>query len=132
MRDRVNLSYEGLDLKLAYEFGDVARVYAGAGYLFRRDPADLAPWSTQAGLELRSPWPPPDAGWRPIAGVDVQNRQENGWAADLSVRLGVQIDGALATRNLQLLLEYFSGHSPNGQFFREKIEYFGLGAHVHF
>jgi hypothetical protein len=33
---------------------------------------------------------------------------------------------------VQLLQEYFSGHSPNGQFFREKIEYFGLGAHVHF
>jgi len=38
----------------------------------------------------------------------------------------------LLTRNLQILLEYFRGHSPNGQFFREKVDYFGIGAHFHF
>jgi len=30
------------------------------------------------------------------------------------------------------LLEYFRGHSPNGQFYREKIDYLGLGMHFHF
>jgi Protein of unknown function (DUF1207) len=47
--------------------------------------------------------------------VDVQNREENDWHSDLSVRVGVQIEGALAPRNLQLM-----------------IEYLGLGAHFHF
>lgn len=123
--DRINLSNEGVDTKLSYEFGDVLRIYAG-------DPRSLEPWSTQAGLEPRSPWPPPPSGWRPIAGLDLQHRQENRWATDLSLRAGVQFDGLLATRSMQLLLEYFRGHSPNGQFFKQKLDSIGLGGHFHF
>ena len=130
--NRVNLSYEGIDAKLSYELGDVWRGYAGAGYLFHRDPASLKPWSVQYGLEFRSPWPSPEARWRPIAAADIQNREMNDWHADFSLRAGIQLDGILVTRNLQLLLEYFRGHSPNGQFYREKIDYFGLGMHFHF
>lgn len=130
--ERVNLSVEGVDLKLSYEFGDPFRVYAGGGYLFGRDPASLDPWSLQYGAEFISPWPSRDKHWRPILAADVQHREENDWAADLSLRGGIQIDGVLASRNLQLLLEYFRGHSPNGQFYKDRIEYFGLGAHFHF
>lgn len=130
--ERINLSYEGLDLTLAWDLGDLVRIYGGAEYLFHREPGDLDPWSTQGGLELRSPWPLPGTAWRPLAAVDVQHHEEHGWDADVSVRAGVQLDGALATRNLQLLVEYFQGHSPHGQFYRQRIEYFGLGAHFHF
>jgi uncharacterized protein DUF1207 len=62
----------------------------------------------------------------------VQHREENDWAADISVRAGIQIDGVLLTRNMQILLEWYQGHSPNGQFFRQRIEYLGLGVHFHF
>jgi hypothetical protein len=130
--NRINLSYESVDLKASYDFGDVARLYAGAGYLFDQEPTNLDAWSVQYGLELTSPWPARDRGWRPIAAVDVQHREENAWSSDLSLRAGVQLDGVLATRNLQLLIEYFRGRSPNGQFYRDKIEYLGLGAHFHF
>lgn len=130
--ERVNLSYESVDLRAAYEFGDVVRVYAGGGYLFDQEPASLDPWSIQYGLEFLSPWPSRRTGWRPIAAADLQHREENGWSLDLSLRTGIQIDGVLASRSLQILLEYFKGRSPNGQFYREKLEYFGLGAHFHF
>jgi hypothetical protein len=130
--ERVNLSYESVDLKVSYEVGDVLRLYAGGGYLFDQEPADLDPWSIQYGLELISPWPARTARWRPIAAVDVQQREENGWSPDVSVRAGIQLDGVLASRNLQLLLEYFSGRSPHGQFYRDEIEYLGLGVHFHF
>jgi Protein of unknown function (DUF1207) len=30
------------------------------------------------------------------------------------------------------LIEYYKGHSPNGQFFDRKIEYVGPGLHLHF
>jgi hypothetical protein len=132
LRDRVNLSYEAVDLKLSWDLPGGLRVYGGGGYLFDQEPNSLRPWSTQGGLEFRSPWPGADAGWRPIAAADVQHREENDWHTDLSIRGGVQIDGVLATRSVQLLLEYFRGHSPNGQFYRDRIEYFGLGAHFHF
>jgi hypothetical protein len=48
------------------------------------------------------------------------------------VRAGIQIDGVLLTRNMQILIEWYQGHSPNGQFFRQRIEYLGLGVHFHF
>lgn len=130
---RVNLSYEGVDLKLSYDFfGDVLRAYGGGGYLFDRDPTRLKPGSLQWGLEFRSPWPGDAHRYRPIAAIDVQNREQNDWHSDISVRAGVEFKGVLVTRNLQLLLEYFGGYSPNGQFYQQKIDYIGLGAHVHF
>jgi hypothetical protein len=130
--ERINLSYESVDLKVSREFGDVLRLYAGGGYLFDQEPASLDPWSIQYGVELISPWPPRDAGWRPIAAGDLQHREENAWSMDFSLRAGVQLDGVLASRNLQILFEYFKGRSPHGQFYKEKIEYIGLGAHFHF
>jgi hypothetical protein len=129
---RVNLTYESLDLKVSHEFGDALRLYAGGGYLFDQEPSRLHPWSVQYGAEFISPWPGRDAGWRPIAAADLQHREENDWSLDLSVRAGIQLDGVLASRNLQILLEYFKGRSPNGQFYKDKIEYLGLGAHFHF
>jgi hypothetical protein len=129
---RVNLSFESVDAKLSYELGDWLRVYGGAGYLFDQEPASLDPWSVQYGVELASPWPSRASRWRPIAAVDFQHREENGWSTDFSARAGVQIDGVLASRNMQILLEYFLGRSPNGQFYQNKIEYLGLGAHFHF
>ena len=129
---RVNLSYEAVDLRFSYEIGDVLRLYGGGGGLFHQDPSDIQPWSVQYGLELTSPWPKRDAGWRPVAAADLQNHQENNWSLDASVRAGIQIDGLLLTRNLQILLEYFNGRSPNGQFYKNKIEYFGIGTHFHF
>jgi len=129
---RLNLSYEGVDVKVSYEFRDWLRLYGGAGHIFDTDPPDLHPWSIQYGAEVASPWPGRKAGWRPIAAVDVQHREENNWSSDLSLRAGVEIDGVLASRKMQLLFEYFLGRSPNGQFYKNKIESIGFGAHFHF
>jgi len=130
--NRINLSYESVDLKFSYEFGDLLRLYAGGGYLFHQTPSNLDPFSVQYGIEFRSPWPQHSKGWRPLAAVDVQQREENEWSADISARAGIEIDGVLLTRKLQILFEYFNGHSPNGQFYKDKIQYFGLGTHFHF
>jgi hypothetical protein len=130
--NRINVSYESVDLKLSYELGDLARVYAGGGYLFDQTPSNLDPLSAQYGLELKSPWPARESRWRPVAAVDVQQREENDWSADISARAGIEIDGVLLTRKLQILFEYFTGHSPNGQFYKDKVQYFGLGTHFHF
>jgi len=130
--NRINLSYEAIDLRLSYEFADMVRLYAGGGYLFDQTPTNLDRLWVQYGLELKSPWPSRASRWRPIAAVDVQQREENNWTADISARAGIEIDGVLLTRKLQILLEYFGGHSPNGQFFKDKVEYIGIGTHFHF
>ena len=130
---RVNLSYQAVDLRLSYEFsGDVLRLYVGGEDIFEREPATLKPLSLQSGLEFRSPWPGPEAKIHPIAAADARYREENDWAADVSLRAGIEFKRWLGTRNLQLLLEYFTGHSPNGQFYTDEIEYLGLGVHFNF
>ena len=128
--ERINLSYESVNSMFSYHLPVGFRVYAGGGYIFHKDPSDLDPWSTQAGLEFRSPWFWLKGALRPVAGVDVQNRQESNWSTDVSARVGIQFENPdFLSRKLQLLFEYYSGKSPNGQFYDRKIETFGLGLH---
>lgn len=130
---RVNLSYEGADLKLSYELPFGFRLYGGGIGLFHREPAALKPWSTQYGVEFRSPWRIDLASMRPIAAVDIKNFEENKWNTDISARAGLEFDNLqVLGRKLQLFVEYFNGYTPSGQFYKEKVEYVGLGAHYHF
>ena len=128
--ERVNLSYESLNNLFSYHLPAGFRIYAGGGYIFHKDPSDLDPWSTQAGMEFRSPWFWLKGALRPVAAVDVQNRQESNWSTDVSARAGIQFENPdFFSRKLQLLFEYYNGKSPNGQFYESNIEYFGLGLH---
>ena len=109
------------------------RLYGGGGYLFRRNPDDLKPWSAQGGIEVRSPRAFFGKVVRPIAGADVRAREETDWDLDLSVRVGLQFETAkLRGRYLQLMAEYYDGHSPHGQFFERNIQYFGIGLQFYF
>jgi hypothetical protein len=84
------------------------------------------------GVELRSPKTFFGGTLRPLAALDIQNREQNDWNADVSMRAGVQFETlSILDRRVQLLLEYFNGYSPNGQFYREKVEYIGLGIHFY-
>jgi len=128
--ERINLSYESVNNLFSYNLPAGFRIYAGGGYIFHKDPSDLDPWSTQAGMEFRSPWFWLKGALRPVAAVDVQNRQESNWSTDVSARAGIQFENPdFFSRKLQLLFEYYNGKSPNGQFYESNIEYFGLGLH---
>ncbi len=131
--ERINLSYEGADLRLSYEFPYGIRLYGGGGGLFHKEPSSLKVWMTQYGIEFRSPWRLDFAPVRPIIAADFKNFQENNWNTDVSARVGVEFDNLqVLGRKLQILLEYFNGNSPSGQFLRNNVEYFGVGAHYHF
>ncbi len=131
--ERVNLSYEGADLRLSYEFPYGVRLYGGGGGLFHKEPSALKVWMTQYGAEFRSPWRIEYGSMRPIAAADFKNYQENNWSTDVSARAGVEFGNFQALgRKLQILIEYFNGHSASGQFFKNKVEYIGVGAHYHF
>ncbi|QWF69398.1 DUF1207 domain-containing protein [Methylomonas paludis] len=130
---RVNLSYEGSDLKLSYELPYGVRVYGGGGGIVDKDPSTLKTWSSQYGMEFRSPWLLDFGGMRPIAAVDIKNFQQNNWASDLSARAGVEFNNRqIWGRKLQILAEYYDGYTPIGQFYKDKVQYLGLGAHFHF
>ena len=130
---RVNLSYEGVDLKLSYEFPYGVRLYGGGGGLIDKTPSALKVWSAQYGIEFRSPWRFDFASMRPIIAADLKNYQENNWSTDVSARAGVEFENLkVLGRKLQILAEYYNGYTPSGQFYRDKVEYIGVGAHYHF
>jgi hypothetical protein len=113
--ERVNLSYEGADLRLSYEFPYGVRLYGGGGGLFHKEPAALKVWMVQYGAEFRSPWRIGSAPVRPILAADFKNFQENNWGTDISARAGVEFENLqVLGRKLQLLVEYFDGHSSSG------------------
>lgn len=131
--ERINLSYEGLDLKLSFELPLGIRLYGGGTGLFHREPSALKIWSAQYGAEYRSPWRIGSWPMRPIIAVDIKNHEQNGWNTDVSARAGVEFDNLqVLGRKLQILAEYYNGYSPIGQFYKDKVEYIGLGAHYLF
>ena len=127
---RINLSYEAVELLVSVETGKL-RFYAGAADIVHSEP-DLDPWSAQAGVELMLPTFLGDA-MSPLLAVDLKARQETDWSPDLCVRFGVEFASPeKQRRRVQLLLEYYRGRNPNGQFYLERVEYLGVGLHVHF
>ncbi|MGC4033819.1 MAG: DUF1207 domain-containing protein [Tepidisphaeraceae bacterium] len=131
---RVNYSFETVNLLLSYDLPYGFRVYGGAGYKFDIDPEGFDPWTLQYGVEWMSPETIPGVSWmRPFAAVDMQQAEETDWDFTLSVRAGVQLeDPSRFSQRLQLSLEYFDGVSPNGQFYQDRIRYYGFGVHFFF
>jgi hypothetical protein len=74
--NRINLSYEQVDLKVSYKFFNALRIYGGGGYLFDQDPSNLAPWIAQYGVEITSPWRFANNNITPIF-ADFRNKEEN-------------------------------------------------------
>ena len=131
--DRENLSYEALSLTLSYDLYDMFRIYGGAAYLFHRDPSDIEPWGAQFGCQFESPRRFLNNRVRPLAAIDIQHHEEVDWDANFSVRLGVRFETEkTAERRYQIMLHYYEGHVPAGQFNERKIETLGLGLDFYF
>lgn len=130
---RINLSYEEIDLKLSYDLTTWMRWYGGVGTLVRRDPRSLGRETAQGGIELKSPWLLAGGTVRPVAYADVQANARANWAVSRSIMAGLQFENArIGDRKLQVLGEYFSGPSPDGQLFTTRVEWVGVGVHLWF
>lgn len=130
---RINLSYEEVDVKLAYDISNWIRGYAGGGYLVHRDPSTVAPFSTQWGIELTSPVTFLSGAITPICYADFQSNERSQWAIAQSIMAGLRFENArIGNRQLQLLAQYFAGPSPDGQFYRQHSHWFGVGLHFYF
>lgn len=129
--NRVNLSYEAVDMLLSYEFDNTYRVYGGGGFLFHKEPSDLKPWSVQYGVEITPDMTFFDGLARPVLAADLHNREENDWSTDLSLRGGIEFTNpVVGGLRVMLLLEYYSGRNPNGQFYDRRLDYAGIGLHI--
>ncbi len=125
--ERVNLSYEDLEALVSYE-GEHWRLYGGGGYLPRSEPT-LEPAHLHAGLEYVQPralW-----GLDFLAAADFRAGEELDWRRSASYQAGFEFK-TRSPRRVRLMLEHYRGHSPNGQFFRERIRYTGIGLYFGF
>ena len=135
-RDRENLSFESVDLILSLDAGPL-RWYGGGERLMNREPADLAETVVHAGVEFRPmTWIIPLrglGGFRFLAAVDAKSSDEHDWKPSVSARAGLEYDRARSDdvpgRRWGLFGEYYEGPSPYGQFFRERVQYAGIGIH---
>ncbi|MBI3547328.1 MAG: DUF1207 domain-containing protein, partial [Gammaproteobacteria bacterium] len=125
--NRVNLSYEDLEGLVSHEW-ERWRVYGGAGYLLHTDP-ELARKHAHGGVEYIRPNAVREFNF--IAAIDMRASQELHWRSSRSYQAGFEFKSN-SPRRVRLMLEYFRGHSPNGQFYRESLRYTGLGLYFGF
>ena len=128
--ERVNLSFESIELILSHEVG-LLRVYGGGERFFQREPADLAARLAHAGAEVR---PVLGGGFRLLGAVDFKLVDDDDWQQAWSARLGFEIaripHEGHPPRVISLVGEFYDGIAPYGQFYREDIRYFGAGFSV--
>ncbi|HEV8366192.1 MAG TPA: DUF1207 domain-containing protein [Gemmatimonadaceae bacterium] len=134
--ERENISFEAADFILSIDAAAL-RLYGGGEYIFNRAPKDLEHYIAHGGAELR---PATELlRWgrigflRFIAAVDLKASQQQDYDPSVSVRAGFEINrpfsGELPARSWSILFESYRGPSPYGQFFRQKIQLIGVGAH---
>jgi hypothetical protein len=129
--DRVNVSYEGIDLIVSGDPWPWLRLYGGGGVLLNTYPKNLHRLSAQLGVELESPVAFLGNSLRPIAAFDYASREENHWREELSAAGGFQLENPrLSKLRVQILAQWFKGNSPNGQFFVRRIDSVGFGVHL--
>jgi len=123
--ERVNLSYEAIELIYSREWHGW-RVYGGGEYLIHKEPGDLKPMSAHWGIEYRGSKPLVWNG-RPIGGVDMKSFEEHNWSIDTSVKAGLEFGHPNpGHRRLRLMAEWYKGYDPRGQFYTNKVEYYGI------
>jgi hypothetical protein len=128
--ERLNVSFESLELILSHEIGPL-RVYGGGETFFAREPEDIAARLVHAGVEVR---PVVGGSVRLMGAVDLKVVDDNEWQRALSARGGVEIaripHEGHPPRIITLMGEFYDGVAPYGQFYRENIRYFGVGFSV--
>jgi hypothetical protein len=127
--ERENLSFESLEFLLSQEMGPL-RVYAGGERIFRREPGTLAAKLFHGGVELRTGRAGPV---QLVGGLDLKTTERHDWSPAMSGRVGLEVarsgPGGHPARLISLLLEFYEGPSPYGQFFQDDISYVGVGLH---
>ncbi|MGH7468942.1 MAG: DUF1207 domain-containing protein [Longimicrobiales bacterium] len=128
--ERVNLSFEALELILSLEVSAL-RLYAGGESFFRRSP-NIAVVSqlVHTGAELR---PIRFGDTRIVIASDWKVIEQVDWKTAWSFRAGLEIaripSPGHPARLFSLLGQYYSGPAPYGQFYRDDIRNIGVGFH---
>jgi hypothetical protein len=117
------------------------RAYGGGGYLLRRTPGTLDRLRAQWGLEYRGPafhWTGLERAvtgsmaMTPVFGADFKAIEELHWEIGSNVVAGVEWFRAGGSRRVRLLVNYYNGFNPYGQFRAQKVETVGFGIYLVF
>lgn len=128
---RINLTYEEWDILGSYEWTHW-RVYGGCAYKYHVEPTTYDRWGAQWGVEWRGE-SICNGFCRPVAAVHVRMMQQNDWDLDPRVAGGIEIANPdRGWRVVRFLGEYYDGHSPDGQFYDERVRWFGAGIQMEF
>ena len=126
---RENLSFESFELLLSQEI-HAFRVYGGGERLFRREPDTVGQTVFHGGAEFRSGH---RGAVQMVAAIDVKTTELHDWSPAISGRAGIEIVRSGASghpaRLVTIMLEWYDGPSPYGQFFQDDISYVGVGIH---
>jgi uncharacterized protein DUF1207 len=121
---RLDLSFEAIDLLVAWERAGV-RLYGGASHVLRTSTDAYDGSEVHAGIDYVGT--PLLFGQRPTAGLDVKWLEAADWRSGVSAKAGIMVGRhTLERRGLTLLLEFYEGFAPFGQFFLEDIRYRGV------
>jgi hypothetical protein len=128
---RINLSFQAVDLLLAWEYGGL-RLYGGGGHVIASSTKLYEGNSTQAGFDyVASSSILPNT--RLTGGVDVKWLEAADWRTGTSVKLGVMLGRFTPDRRgFTIFAEYYDGFAPFGQFFMEDLRYYGVTAQFDF
>ncbi len=132
LNQRVNPSSEVLEIFFSYMLIKEIRFYTGIGVHLTVDSSyPVKPIYVDYGLEFRpfDKWTfGAQAMLQLFAGVHLRTIQDTAWDPDLTVALGLEIlpTGDDTRRRIRLYGEYHYGYSVEGQFSRNKTDYFNI------
>ena len=130
---RMNYSFNSVETLFSIE-EDTVRLYAGGEYLAWRNPDTLKRNLARGGIEARSPRPysagPLGTVWL-ITAADVKSWEEMKWSPAWSVKGGFELIAhgfpGDSKRSMSFLVIYYDGFTPFGQFYAERLKYWGFG-----
>lgn len=131
---RIEYGHEAVDALLAFTLTPGARLYGGGAWVFRSNTRNeptlrslgervLDVWVAQLGADGEwFPWADGRVGL--LAGIDWRGAQESEWRGRTAAAVGLGARGEAG--GLRLLLRYFDGPSPVGEFFLTDERFWGL------
>jgi Protein of unknown function (DUF1207) len=123
--ERINFSRDVIVLGNSYYLTTDLRVYAEAGWAFYSD-GGSDPWEFQFGIDY-SPLLPKFVRGSPFVALNGHLREEVDFGGNFVAQVGWQWRGKFTERLLRVGVHYFTGHSPQFQFFRDSEEQLGVG-----
>ena len=128
---RVNPSFEAVDIFGSYQHGRDLRLYLGVGVIFHSDPSfRLKPFYTEYGWELRTfgkEFKKARLFGNVFVAGHLRSYQYLGFRFDGTFLIGYEWSKFQGIgRKFRLFMQYHSGFSVEGQFSKQKSDYFAI------